>query len=54
MRRIRQRMVQSIARIARTARKVDICRTFGRSVFFITTTHEDGSIDRSLQIATAD
>jgi hypothetical protein len=25
-----------------------------RSVFFITTTHGDGCIDRSLQIATAD
>jgi hypothetical protein len=39
-------------RIARTAMNVVICRTFVRSVFFITTRHGDGCIDRSLQIAT--
>jgi hypothetical protein len=45
---------QNTARIARTVLNVAVCRAFLRSVFFITTRHGDGYIDRSLQIATAD
>jgi hypothetical protein len=39
---------QNAARIARTVFNVSICRTFMRSVSFITTTRGDGFIDRSL------
>ncbi len=45
---------QNTARIARIIDNMVICRTFVRSVFFITTTRGDGFIDRSPQIATAD
>ena len=45
---------QNSARIARTIGNRAVCRTFMRSVLFITTTHEDGFIARNLQIATAD
>ncbi len=38
---------QNTARIARIIDNMVICRTFVRSVFFITTTRGDGFIDRS-------
>jgi hypothetical protein len=45
--RLAGRTSQSTDRIARTARNVAFCRTFLRSVLFITTTRGDGYIDRS-------
>jgi hypothetical protein len=50
----RHKIQQNTARIARTIGNVAVCRTFVRSVFFITTRHGDGFIDRSPQIPTAD
>jgi hypothetical protein len=37
---------QNTARIARTVLNVAVCRTFMRSLFFITTTRRDDFIDR--------
>jgi hypothetical protein len=45
---------QNTACIARTIGNAAVCRTFMRSVFFITTMHGEGFIDRSPQIPTAD
>jgi hypothetical protein len=50
----RHKIQQNTARIDRTAHNGAFCRTFMRAVFFITTRHGDGYIDRRLQIATAD
>jgi hypothetical protein len=50
----RRKTQQNTARINRTAHNGAFCRTFMWAVFFITTRHGDGYIDRSLQIATAD
>lgn len=50
----RRKTQQITARIARTLLNVAVCRTFLRAVFFITTMHGDGFIDRSPQIPTAD
>jgi hypothetical protein len=39
---------QNTARNARPIGNAAVCRTFMRSVFFVSTTHGDGYIDRSL------
>jgi hypothetical protein len=44
----RHKIQQNTARNDRTVLNVAVCRTFMRSVFFVTTTHRDGYIDRSL------
>jgi hypothetical protein len=48
------RTSQSIARIDRVLNNMVICRIFVRSVLTVISTRAGGSIDRSLQIATAD
>jgi hypothetical protein len=44
----RHKIQQNTARDDRIIDNMVICRTFMRSVFFVTTTHRDGYIDRSL------